>query len=123
MTKSHRSWTQTSARTNTGSLESNRSDKATWKVNVTRTVTNIANGVQISETTSDPTALAKLNERFTKAQAKTPTNPNPLVTVTRTQLSNGIQTTITSTDAATVTKIQSNGGNFGKRGGGKHKGR
>ncbi len=89
----------------------NHDDKA-WTGAITRTVVNISSGVQITETTSDTGALAKLNKKFTKEQADT--NTNPLVIITRVQLSNGIQTTITSTDAATVTKIQTNGGNIEK---------
>lgn len=103
--KSHKSWTQA----NTGSIVPKMPQDATWKTNITRTVINIANGVQITETTADAVTLAKLNARFTKVQANVGTNPKPLVSVTRTQLADGIQTTITSTDAATVTKIQSNG--------------
>ena len=77
--------------------------------NITRTVTNITNGVQISQTTSDAATLTKLNAML----AYTPKFTNPKFTIVKTALSNGIQTTITSTDPATVTKLQANGGKMG----------
>ena len=40
----------------------------TFKKNIVRTVTNIPNGIQISETTTDSGTLAKLNSMFLKQQ-------------------------------------------------------
>lgn len=73
--------------------------------NITRTVTNLTNGVQITETTSDSGTLARLQEIYTKGQNQKDL-PNSNTSVVRTMLSNGLQTVITSTDAATVTDIQ-----------------
>ena len=85
-----------------------------FKKNITRTVANISNGIQVTETTADSATLAKLNTMFTKEQWKTPKKTNPLITITKTQISNWIQTIITSTDPATITKIQSSWGNLWK---------
>ena len=110
----HKVWSDSGTLAHSGSFAQRAGGMASLKANVTKTVTNLPNGVQITETTTDAATLAKLNAMFAKEQGKAPEKANPLVTVTKTQLSNGIQTTITSTDAATVTKIQASGGNLGK---------
>lgn len=79
--------------------------KANFEANVTRTITNIANGVQINETTTDSGTLARLQDMYNKGQNEK-TFDHSTITVTRKMLSNGLQTIITSTDAVTVLKIQ-----------------
>jgi hypothetical protein len=74
--------------------------------NVTRTVTNIANWVQIVQTTTDSATLAKLNAMLNY----TPKFTNPKFTTTKVAVTNGIQTTITSTDPTIVAQLQANGG-------------
>ncbi|HBA45020.1 TPA: hypothetical protein DCZ31_03490 [Patescibacteria group bacterium] len=71
---------------------------------ITRTVNNIANGVEITMTTTDADTLAHMQSMFDKNQAKTPANS--LITVKREKLANGTKVTMTSTDAATVKSIQ-----------------
>lgn len=83
---------------------------ANFEANITRTVTNISNGVQITETTTDSGTLARLQEIYTKGQNQKEL-PKSGTSVVRTMLSNGLQTVITSTDAATVTDIQTKAAN------------
>ncbi|MDP2104284.1 MAG: hypothetical protein Q8K26_05170 [Candidatus Gracilibacteria bacterium] len=91
---------------------------------ITRAVNNIANGVEITMTTTDAATLTHMQSMFDNNQAKTPANS--LITVKREKLANGTKITMTSTDAATVKSIQERAaagkmGAFGQGGmGGKH---
>lgn|GEM_PF-7102213 len=91
---------------------------------ITRTVNNIANGVEITMTTTDAATLTHMQSMFDSNQAKTPANS--LITVKREKLANGTKITMTSTDATTVKSIQDRAaagkmGAFGQMGmGGKH---
>lgn len=99
---------------------------------ITRTVNNIANGVEITMTTTDANTLAHMQSMFDKNQTKTP--KNSLITLKREKLANGTKITMTSTDAETVKSIQDRattakmwafgqggmwGKMWGKRGGGR----
>lgn len=98
---------------------------------ITRTVNNIANGAEITMTTTDAATLTHMQTMFDNNQAKVPANS--LITVKREKLANWTKVTMTSTDAATVKSIQDRatkakmwafgqGGMWkmwGKRGGGK----
>lgn len=77
---------------------------ATYKANIVRTVTNIANGVEVTMTTTDSATLEHMKSMF--AQKQTKASPNSLIKTERVLLSNGIKLTITSTDAATIKLIQ-----------------
>lgn len=72
--------------------------------NITRTVNNIANWVEITMTTSDSATLEHMKSMFT--QNKDKISPNSLIKTERTELSNWTKLTITSTDADTVKLIQ-----------------
>ena len=85
--------------------EMNSGSMANFEANITRTVINVANGAQITETTTDSGTLARLQAIYNQGQNQA-MPPNSTITVVRTMLSNGLQTLITSTDAAIVTKIQ-----------------
>ncbi len=81
-----------------------RMEKPKFGENVTRTVTNISNGVQIQMTSTDAATVTKL-QSF-KAPQPPAENEGAKPTVTQTNIENGVQITITSTNAAIVTKIQ-----------------
>ena len=81
--------------------------------NVVRTVTNLANGVQVTCTSTDAATVAKLQSMQHPDAPK-----DGKVTVVHTNIANGIQVTITSDDADTVAKIQEHEGKRGKNGGG-----
>ncbi len=80
------------------------SNYAVYRANITRTVTNITNGVEISMTTTDSVTLEHMKSMF--AQKQTKVSPNSLIKTERALLSNGIKLTITSTDSAIIKLIQ-----------------
>ncbi len=73
--------------------------------NLDRSVTNVANGVEITMTSTDADTVTKLQamER-PKFPEKVLADKN--ITVTQTNITNGVRVTITSTDADTVKTIQ-----------------
>lgn len=92
--------------------------KGMFGMNVQRSVTNIADGIQITMTSTDAATVTKLQSR---TAPPAPANSN--VTVTQTNITNGVQIAVTSTDAATVSKLQSDaasGHGFGFGFGGPH---
>lgn len=105
-------------RTNSGAMV----NQSLYSSKITRTVNNIANGVEITMTTTDAATLAHMQSMFDSNQAKTP--KNTLITVKREKLANGTKITMTSSDAATVKSLQERAttakmGAFGQGGMGK----
>jgi len=88
---------------------------------ITKTVTNLENGVQIDVTSDDADIVSKIQSR----EQRTPRRDD--VTLTQENISNGVRITITTTDPEKVERLQKraeNGhnkqgkgkGNFGRRG-------
>jgi TusA-related sulfurtransferase len=74
--------------------------------NVQHSVKNIANGIEITVTSTDAAMVAKIQSM------KHPAMPGDArVTVTQDNITNGVKITVTSTDAEKVKKIQEKGKN------------
>lgn len=100
--------------------EEHKAERQAFKDSVTKTVVNLANGVEVTMTSEDADVVAKLQNR----EHKEPKNEE--VTKITTNLANGIKITITAEDEDLIKRIQAraerkgNGmdhGRHGRRGG------
>ncbi|MDD2487669.1 MAG: hypothetical protein PHS92_04860 [Candidatus Gracilibacteria bacterium] len=99
--KQYREWS------NSGTIAKKKAQMETFKSKVTTTVTDIIDGIQITQTTSDSGALAKLNDMFVKSQKFKSKDAKAPIKMFTSQISNGIITTITSDNASMIKQIQS----------------
>ena len=84
------------------------------KDSITKTVTNLDNGVKVAVTSTDSDVVTKMQEREVRA------SKNDEVSVSKVNITNGVETTVTTTNAELVEGIQARAeksGKGGKRGG------
>ncbi|MFO0781266.1 MAG: hypothetical protein U0519_05335, partial [Candidatus Gracilibacteria bacterium] len=88
--------------------EFNMKEKRPELKNVSRSVQNISNGVQVTLTSTDADTVTKLQQHQMPQPPKdAPADAKkPDISFTQTNVTNGVQITITSTDATVVSRIQ-----------------